>query len=70
MWCNYHNEQTLSFDIKQSCTNVNGDKLFLGKKTRDSAKFTNLNKLLHQKIALNANLLIKLMSGEKFHVEG
>ena len=49
---------------------MNGDKLFLGKKSRDSAKFTNVNKLLHPKIALNANLLIKLMSGEKFHVEG
>ena len=33
---------------------MNGDIVSLGKKTRDSAKFTNVNKLLDSKIALNA----------------
>ena len=40
--------------LNRVCTNVNGDKVSLGKKTRDSAKFTNVNKLLDSKIALNA----------------
>ena len=33
---------------------MNGGKVSLGKKTGDSAKFTNVNKLLDPKITLNA----------------
>ena len=47
------------------CTNVNGDKVSLGKKSRDSGIFANLNKLLDPKIVLNPHLLIKPMSGQK-----
>ena len=43
-----------SLTLNRVCTNANGDKVSLGKKTRDSAKFTNVNKLLNPKITLNA----------------
>ena len=47
---NKHGNLTLN----RVCTNANGDKVSLGKKTRDSAKFTNVNRLLDPRIALNA----------------
>ena len=47
---NKHGNLTLN----RVCTNASGDKVSLGEKTRDSAKFTNVNKLLDPKIALNA----------------
>ena len=47
---NKHGNLTLN----RVCTNANSDKVSLGKKTKDSAKFTNVNKLLDPKIALNA----------------
>ena len=43
-----------SFTLNRVCTNANGDKVSLGKNTRDSAKFTNVNKLFDPKITLNA----------------
>ena len=43
-----------SMTLNRVCTNANGDKVSLGKKTRDSEKFTNVNKLLDPKITLNA----------------
>ena len=43
-----------SLTLNRVCTNANGDKVSLGKKTRDSEKFTNVNKLLDPKITLNA----------------
>ena len=46
---NKHGNLTLN----RVCTNANGDKVSLGKKTRDSVKFTNVSKLLDPKIALN-----------------
>ena len=42
---NKHGNLTLN----RVCTDANGDKVSLGKKTRDSAKFTNVNKLLDPK---------------------
>ena len=47
---NKHSHLTLN----RVCTNAKGGKVSLGKKTRDSAKFTNVKKLLDPKIALNA----------------
>ena len=43
-----------SLTLNRVCTNANGGKVSLGKKTGDSAKFTNVNKLLDPKITLNA----------------
>ena len=43
-----------SLTLNRVCTNTNGDKVSLGKKARDSAKFTNVNKFLDPKITLNA----------------
>ena len=43
-----------SMTLNRVCTNANGDKVSLGKKTGDSEKFTNVNKLLDPKITLNA----------------
>ena len=43
-----------SLTLNRVCTNTNGDKVSLGKKTRGSAKFTNVNKFLDPKITLNA----------------
>ena len=40
--------------LNRVCTNANGDKVSLGKETRDSTKFTNVNKRLDPKITLNA----------------
>ena len=58
---NKHGNLTLN----RVCTNMNGDQVSLGKKTRDSVKFNNVNKLLDPKITKlpklpkMPNLLIK-----------
>ena len=43
-----------SMTLNRVCTNANGDKVSLGKETKDSAKFTNVNKRLDPEITLNA----------------